>query len=236
MDATLGPWTIQRDPEGLPYFYDPHTSVASRQHPSDEVYRNMYYAHKYGGAGGTDTDGCGTYLAMLISRVESRHVVDALKNLPRRELSHAAETFSRFDPEQTGVITLERFMDQWRKASKKTGREISQAELRVMFEAVDLTGTGEVDFNEFMLMQQQKKNRRQRTDRQRTDRANQPSSHTPTFRVLEPAGCDGQCSWATTFARATANNGRAVPLCSLRILRNRRRLQLLHPLQWLSGP
>ena len=36
-------------------------------------------------------------------------------------------------------------------------RELSDVELRVMFEMADLTGTGVVDFNEFLLMKQQKR-------------------------------------------------------------------------------
>ena len=42
-----------------------------------------------------------------MERVESRHVIDALKNVPRRELDQAAEAFAKFDPDRIGVITLE---------------------------------------------------------------------------------------------------------------------------------
>ncbi len=39
-------WELRRDPEGLTYFYNTEAAVASRQHPSDESYRNRYYEHK----------------------------------------------------------------------------------------------------------------------------------------------------------------------------------------------
>ena len=151
-------WTMHRDPEGLVYFYDLDTSVACRQHPADERIRNMYYALKYSddstsaeanaATGATEAGGGSLpagYLSMLIGRVSSRHMADALKNLPRKELVAAAAVFSRFDPEGLGVITLGRFIEQWQKVgAKKGGREYTHSELKVMFEAADLTGTAEV--------------------------------------------------------------------------------------------
>ena len=82
-------WCMRRDPELLVYFFDPTTSSASRQHPSDEHFRGMYYTHKFarvddgGGGGGASASGT-SYLSTLIGRVESRHVIDALKNVRSR--------------------------------------------------------------------------------------------------------------------------------------------------------
>ena len=144
LSAELPPeWSRCKDPEGLIYFHQPATGVSSRQHPSDEHYRALYYSSKFGGAAE------GGYLSTLISRISSRHITDSLKSLSRQDIERVADAFGKFDPERTGVITLSDFMVQLRA----TGREYTDARLRAMFEAADLTGTSEVDFNEFVLMQ-----------------------------------------------------------------------------------
>eukprot|EP00966_Prymnesium_polylepis_P249216 5761663-Prymnesium_polylepis.1 len=48
LDAPLpDEWARCSDPEGFVYFHCAATGVASRQHPSDEHYRNLYYDQKF---------------------------------------------------------------------------------------------------------------------------------------------------------------------------------------------
>ena len=64
-----GNWCMRRDPELLVYFYDPDTSVASRQHPADEQFRSMYYAHKFArsdSSRGGSSDTGASYLSTLV--------------------------------------------------------------------------------------------------------------------------------------------------------------------------
>jgi hypothetical protein len=142
-----GAWGMRKDPEGLVYFYDEETGQSARQHPSDENFRNMYYAHKHGGSEK------GAYITKLISRVESRHIADHLRNMTGEEMATMATRFASYDPDETGVITYDSFAAGMRKLGAKTGKEYSDTRIRSMFDAADVTGGGEVDFNEFIIMQ-----------------------------------------------------------------------------------
>ena len=120
LGAPLPPeWTMCKDPEGLVYFYQAMTGVASRQHPLDEEYRNLYYDQKFDDAA---AGGQGSYLKLLIRNIGSRHVTDALKNLSREEIERATTAFSKLDPEGSGFISLDNFLRimeaQFRRAVK----------------------------------------------------------------------------------------------------------------------
>eukprot|EP00900_Chrysochromulina_parva_P017668 jgi/Chrpa1/25902/Chrysochromulina_OHIO_Genome00011899-RA len=213
-------WSLCRDPEGLTYFHEPATSVASRQHPSDERFRHLYYQHKYGGVAGTGpagstggtgpagasgdevsaegqvsaegvADASGSYLSMLIGQVKSRHVADALKNLPRKELEGYASLFGRYDPNQSGRITLGSFLKQWQG-------HFSASQLRVMFESYDLTGTAEVDFNEFA------KEIEQRRAGAEKDKGKRREARTSDDRPAAPLGGADTYSDAHQIARQLA--------------------------------
>ncbi len=71
-------------------------------------------------------------------------MADALKNLSRREMTISAEAFAKFDHERSGVITLHHFTQQLHKSAARGGKAYTEPRLRSMFEAADLTGTGEV--------------------------------------------------------------------------------------------
>ena len=97
------------------------TGVASRQHPSDEEYRNLYYDQKFDDP---TAGGQGSYLKLLIRNIGSRHVTDALKNLSREEIERAMSAFAKLDPEASGFISLDNFLrimeTQFRRAVTAT--------------------------------------------------------------------------------------------------------------------
>ena len=92
----------------------------------------------------------------LFSCVGSRGLTDAIRTLSSKELLRAAKKFAEYDPSRSGVISQADFAQVMTRLGERTGRTWTAARLRAMFEHGDLTGTGEIDLNEFVLMQQKR--------------------------------------------------------------------------------
>ena len=110
----------------------------------------MYYSHKYAEAEN------GGYVTQLLSCVESRGLTDAIRKLSSKELLRAVRKFAEYDPTHSGIISQADFARVMTTLGERTGRTWTATRLRAMFEHGDLTGTGEIDFNEFVLMQQKR--------------------------------------------------------------------------------
>ena len=79
--------------------------------------------------------------------------------LTEDELARYREMFAQWDRKGEGVITPEAFSRLMRAVSKKQGKPFSERKVEAMFGLADLDKDGRVDFAEFVVMQEQKRQR-----------------------------------------------------------------------------
>ena len=78
----------------------------------------------------------------------------------QRALDRAAAHFRDFDTNQDGVLDLGEFVEVMEKLTALSGTGYTDAQMRLMFEQVDLDGSGLIDFNEFLVAQHKRRKAR----------------------------------------------------------------------------
>ena len=163
LDAPLPEgWEVRHDALGQPYYLEVSSQQSCREHPSNSAYRTRFFALKRERVG---------YRELMLSRVTSTHLFDALAALPEAEARRLETLYEHHDRDKDGVVSFAEFAVLAEEASGRQGtKPFSQSKLRAIFVAADLNNDGFVDFNEFCRAQLKRSStRRERGSRSRRD-------------------------------------------------------------------
>ena len=151
-------WEARQDAMGQPFYFNVAAGTSSREHPRNEEYRKTFFALKLKEVG---------YRRLMLSRVTSTHLADALAEMPEAEARRMESLFEQHDRDKDGVVNFEEFTKLSEEASARSGtKPIPPNKLRAIFVAADINHNGVVDFNEFCYAQQRKNaNRKSRSRR-----------------------------------------------------------------------
>ena len=159
-------WEARYDALGLPYYVEVASMQSSREHPSNGAYRKRFFALKLEEVG---------YRRLMLSRVTSTHLFDAIAPLSEAECSRLEVLFEQHDRDKDGVVSFHEFALLAEEAAARQGvQPFPTPKLRAIFVAADLNHDGAVDFNEFCRAQMRKG--RARTAASRSRRSSPASS------------------------------------------------------------
>jgi hypothetical protein len=181
-------WQVRHDVLGTPYYLEEATQQSRREPPTNESYRARFFALKRERVG---------YRELMLSRVTSTHLCDALAALPEAEAQRLEALFEQHDRDQDGVVSYGEFALLADEAAVRQGaKPFPPAKLRSIFVAADLNADGGVDFNEFCRAQMKSTSKRRSSSRR--------SSPTPSLtasRAGSQAGDDTPRSWPNATPR-----------------------------------
>ena len=181
-------WQVRHDVLGTPYYLEEATQQSRREPPTNESYRARFFALKRERVG---------YRELMLSRVTSTHLCDALAALPEAEARRLESLFEQHDRDQDGVVSYGEFALLADEAATRQGaKPFPPAKLRSIFVAADLNADGGVDFNEFCRAQMKSTSKRRSSSRR--------SSPTPSLaasRAGSQAGDDTPRSWPNATPR-----------------------------------